>query len=217
MTTARIVLVDDHVLVRAGIRALLERLPDVEVVAEASSGLEALALVGVHRPDVLMIDIAMQGLNGLEVSSRVAKEFPGVKVVILSMHANEEYVMRAMASGAVGYLLKDAASVELDLALKAIASGSTYLSPIVSRRVIDTYVSRVGVGPTAEGLITPRQREILRLVAEGNSTKEIAFTLNLSPKTIETHRAQLMERLDIHDVAGLVKYAMRVGLIPPER
>jgi DNA-binding NarL/FixJ family response regulator len=137
-------------------------------------------------------------------------------VIILSMHANEEYVMQALRAGAAGYLLKDAASVELDLALRAAAVGQTYLSPAISRQVIDTYMSRVAGGETMASRLTPRQRQILQLIAEGECTKEIAFALSISVKTVETHRVQLMERLGIHDIAGLVKYAMRTGLIPVE-
>ena len=216
MKPLRIILADDHTLVRAGIRTLLETYPEVEVVGEADDGLEALALIEACKPDLLLVDIAMRRLNGLETASRAAKEFPRVKVVILSMHANEEYVMQALRAGAAGYLLKDSATVELGLALRAVGRGETYLSPAISHTVIDGYLGRVsGAGGNTAGPLTPRQREILRLVANGNSTKEIAFALNLSVKTVETHRAQLMRRLDIHDVAGLVKYAMRIGLIPP--
>jgi DNA-binding NarL/FixJ family response regulator len=215
MTPLRILLADDHTLVRAGIRALLAQLPGVEVVGEAGDGREALALVKAHRPDVLLMDIAMAGMSGLEAAAQVKKECPGVKVIMLSMHANEEYVMRALLVGATGYLLKDAASVELDLALKAAVAGQTYLSPAISRQVIVNYVTRIG-GVVPRDPLTPRQREVLQLVAEGKSTKEIAFALQISVKTVDTHRAQIMERLDIHDVPGLVKYAMRSGLIPPE-
>ena len=215
MTRLRILLADDHTLVRAGIRALLAQMPDIEIVGEAGDGREALALAKAYGPDVLLMDIAMTGLSGLEAAALVKKECPGVKVIILSMHANEEYVIQALRAGAVGYLLKDAASVELDLALKAAVAGQTYLSPAISRQVIVNYITRVGVIVPPDPL-TPRQREILQLVAEGKSTKEIAFALEISVKTVETHRAQIMERLDIHDVPGLVKYAMRTGLIPPE-
>ena len=214
MKRLRVLLADDHALVRAGIRALLEKMPDVEVVGEANDGLAALAGVKAHRPDVLLMDIAMAGMTGLHAAAQVKKDFPAVKVIILSMHSNEEYVMQAMRAGAAGYLLKDAATGELDVAIHAAVRGETYLSPAISSRVIEGYLSRVSGG--GAGPLTPRQREILRLVAQGQSTKEIAFALEISVKTVETHRAQVMERLDIHDVAGLVKYAMRVGLIPPE-
>ena len=213
----RILLADDHALVRAGIRALLEHIPGVEVVGEAADGIAALALIATSHPDVLLLDIAMRGLNGLDTAVRVATECPTVKVIILSMHANEEYVLQALRAGVAGYLLKDAAVAELDLALAAVGRGETYLSPVISRAVIDGYLARAaGSGGKAADPLTPRQRDVLTRVAQGHSTKEIAFTLHLSIKTVEAHRAQLMERLGIHDVAGLVKYAMRTGLIAKE-
>jgi len=216
MKPLRVVLADDHALVRAGIRSLLERIPGVEVVGEAETGIDALALIQNRQPDIALVDIAMRGLNGLEVAACVARDWPEVRVIILSMHANEEYVAQALRAGAVGYLLKDSATAELDLALEAACRGETYLSPAISRTVISGYLARLsGAGQGTASPLTPRQREILTLVANGKSTKEIAHTLNLSVKTVETHRAQLMERLNIHDVAGLVKYALHVGLIPP--
>ena len=159
----------------------------------------------------------MKELNGLEVAERITRDHPGVKTLILSMHANEEYVLRALRAGASGYMLKDSAITELKLAIEAVLSGKTYLSPTISRSVIDSYLHRTGSGKKAAlEQLTPRQREVLQLIAEGNSTKEIAASLNLSAKTVETHRAQLMERLDIYDVASLVRFAMREGLIQPE-
>ncbi len=219
MTPIRVVLADDHALVRAGIRALLENIEGVSVVAEASDGRAALRAVADHRPDVVLMDIAMAGLNGLEAAARLAREHPAVRVVMLSMHANEEYVLRALQAGAIGYLLKDADTAELELAVRAAARGEAYLSPAVSRHLIADYMRRVGQTPQpAESLsyslslLTPRQREVLQLIAEGRTTREIARLLNISVKTVETHRAQLMERLDIHDVASLVRYAIRAGL-----
>jgi len=214
MTPIRVLLADDHALVRAGIRSLLEQLPGVQVVGEVDSGEAALTSIAAVTTDLLLLDIAMKGPNGLETAARVAADFPQVKVIILSMHANEEYVMQALRSGAMGYLLKDSATLDLELAITAVARGETYLSPAISRTVIDGYLGRVsGTGALPADILTPRQREILTLLAEGQSTKEIAFTLSLSGKTIETHRAQLMRKLGIHDVPGLVKYAIRVGLI----
>ena len=213
MNTTRILLADDHALVRAGIRALLEKLPGVTIVGEANDGREALALIPQARPHVLLTDIAMQGVGGLALVAQVVRDLPEVKVLILSMHANVEYVIQALQSGAVGYLLKDAAATELGLALAALARGETYLSPAISRRVLDAYIARTSGGSTAAGPLTPRQRETLRLIAEGKNTKEIAHELGVSVKTVETHRAQLMERLGIHEVAGLVKYAIRTGII----
>jgi len=211
----RILLADDHALVRAGMRSLLQDLGDIEVVAEASDGAEALAAAERARPDVVLMDIAMKGMNGLEAAARLRERQPGVKIIILSMHTSEEYVLLALRAGAAAYLIKDSATSELELALKCVMRGDTYLSPAISRQVVDGYVQRVGAS-TGPDPLTPRQREVLKRIAEGRSTKEIAFELNLSVKTVETHRAQIMDRLSIRDVAGLVRYAMRVGLVPPE-
>jgi DNA-binding NarL/FixJ family response regulator len=213
MKPIRILLADDHALVRAGIRALVQNIEGVEVVAEAVDGREALTAIKKHQPDLVLMDISMAGLNGLEAASRVARDFPTVRVIILSAHANEEYVCQALRAGASGYLLKDAGTSELDLAIKAVARGETYLSPGVSKHVIADYLRRTGGESGALELLTPRQREILQLIAEGQTTKQIANTLHISVKTVETHRAQLMERLDIHDVAGLVRFAVRMGLV----
>jgi DNA-binding NarL/FixJ family response regulator len=216
MARIRVILVDDHVLLRAGIRALLQGLPDIDVVGEAGDGHGALALLRAQRPHIMCTDIRMSGMNGLELTARVHKEFPNVKVLILSMYSSEEYVWRALRAGAAGYLLKDSAPAELELAIRAVAGGETYLTPIVSKHVISNYIQRLGDQGNALDLLTPRQREILQLIAEGQSTKAIARTLKLAPKTVETHRAQLMDRLDIHDVAGLVRFAIRVGLVQVE-
>jgi DNA-binding NarL/FixJ family response regulator len=211
----RVLLADDHALVRAGLRKLLESLSGVEVVAEAGDGREALALVGSKNPDLVLLDITMPGLNGLEAAERIGREHPGTRVILLSMHASEEHVLRALRAGAAGYLPKDAALGELELAINAVRKGETYLSPAVSRHVSD-YVRRTGAETEPRESLTPRQREILQLIAEGQSTKRIAGTLGVSVKTVETHRSQLMEKLDIHDVAGLVRYAIRIGLISPD-
>jgi DNA-binding NarL/FixJ family response regulator len=215
MTPIRVLLVEDHALVRAGIRALLEQLPGVEVVAEASTGYDALHLIAQHLPLVVLMDIGMAGMNGLEVMVQVTQDFPDVRVIMLSMHAHEEFVLQALRGGAAGYLLKDAGTAELELAIRAIARGEIYLSPAVSRHVVGEYVRRVGSTPVGLDQLTPRQREILRLIAQGHTTKEIAQQLAISVKTVETHRAQLMERLDIYDVARLVRYAIRLGLVLP--
>lgn len=213
----RLLLADDHALVRAGLRELLQKIPGVEVAAEASNGRQALEVIQTHNPDLVLLDIGMKELNGLEVAERVTREHRGVKILILSMHANEEYVLRALRAGASGYMLKDSATTELQLAIEAVLAGKTYLSPNISRNVIDSYLHRTSSGKKAAlDQLTPRQREVLQLIAEGNSTKEIAASLNLSAKTVETHRAQLMERLDIYDVASLVRFAMREGLIQPD-
>jgi DNA-binding NarL/FixJ family response regulator len=213
MKPIRVLLADDHALVRAGFRALLQSLPDMEVVAEAGDGREALRLIDLHQPDVVLMDIGMPGLNGLEAAARIVEESPHIRVIILSMHATEEYVLRALRAGAVGYLLKDAGTAELELAVRAVVRDEMYLSPAVSKHVIAEYVQRVSSEPNSFEQLSPRHREILQLIAEGQTTKEIAQTLDLSVKTIETYRTQLMERLDIHDIAGLVRYAIRMGLI----
>ena len=213
MTPVRVLLADDHALVRAGIRALLQNLDGVTVVAETGNGAEVLEFARTHRPDVVLLDISMPGLGGLEVSAQLRDALPDVRVVMLSMHANEEYVLQALRAGAAGYMLKDSATAELELALKAVMQGETYLSPPISRQVVEGYVQRVGAEQTASDNLTPRQRQVLQLIAEGHSTKEIAHRLNLSVKTVETHRAQLMERLQIREIAGLVKYAIRHGLV----
>lgn len=212
----RVVLADDHTLVRAGLRKLLESMPEVEVVGEASDGLALLALVEELQPQLVLMDIAMPGLNGLEATARLVRARPDARVLILSMHQSEEYVRQALRNGAVGYMLKDAAPLELDLALRAVLRGETYLSPAVSRGVVSDYVQRLRDDDQPGNALTPRQREVLQLIAEGHSSKEIARRLDLSVKTVETHRSQLMKQLGIHEVAGLVRYAMRIGLISPD-
>jgi DNA-binding NarL/FixJ family response regulator len=216
MTPIRVLLADDHTLVRAGIRGLLQGLADVDVVGEAGDGQEALRLAESLRPDVVLLDVGMPGLNGLEVAGRIGALDASIRVVILSMHSSEEYVLRALRAGCAGYLLKASAVSELEVAVRAVARGETYLSPAVSKRVVDDYVSRTGGAADPLDALTPRQREVLQLAAEGLSSKEIAQRLGLSYRTVEAHRAQLMERVGVHDLAGLVRFAMRVGLITPE-
>lgn len=213
----RVLLADDHTLVRAGLRKLLESLPDIEVVGEAEDGLAMLTLIEKRHPNLVLMDIAMPGLNGLEAAARLTKTYPQIRVLILSMHQNEDYVRQALRNGAAGYLLKDAAPVELELALKAIFRGETYLSPAVSKGVVSNYVQRLRTEETPGEALTPRQREVLQLIAEGRSTKDIARRLDISIKTVETHRSQLMKQLDLHDIAGLVRYAIRTGLISSEK
>ena len=218
MRQVQVVLVEDHVLVRAGLCALLQGVPEIRIVGEASDGHEALDIIQECRPDVVLMDITMPGLNGLEVTARVTRELPDVRIIILSMHLNEEYVMEALRAGAKGYLLKDAAPAELVHAIKAVSEGETYLCEAVSKQMLRDFVKQLGERGSQStvpgmGRLTPRQREILRLIARGLTTKEIAEHLKISVKTVETHRAQLMERLDIHDVAGLVRYAIKTGLV----
>jgi DNA-binding NarL/FixJ family response regulator len=211
----RIILADDHALVRAGIRVLIESIPGVEVLGEAGNGNEALALIERTAPDIALLDMAMPELNGLGVTEAVTRRFPEVKVIILSMHQSAEFVLHALRAGADGYIVKDGASSELGAAIEAVARGESYLSPAVSRLVIASSLGRAEQTKTVQDL-TARQRQVLRLLVEGQTMKEIAFDLGVSIKTIEAHRAQLMERLKIHDIPGLVRYAMRTGLTPPE-
>ena len=209
----RVLLADDHKLVRAGFRAMLDSLGDVEIVGETGDGREALELIRQHRPDVALLDITMPSLTGLEVAARVANEMQNVRIIILSMHTTEDYIARAVRAGVSGYLLKNADPVELELALRAAVNGQMYMSPTVSKQLVDDYLRRMGSDAGPEEQLTARQREILQLIAEGKSTKDIAVTLDLSIKTVETHRKDLMDRLGIHDVAGLVRYAIRAGII----
>jgi DNA-binding NarL/FixJ family response regulator len=210
----RVVVADDHTLVRTGMRLLLETIPDVEVVGEAADGLEALRLIGELRPDCVLMDLAMPGLSGLEAVRRSADHFRRTRILVVSMHADEAYVHQALAAGASGYLLKGSDKAELELALRLVAQGQTYLSPAVSRTVIDAFQRHSSSpAPTALAALTSRQIEVLRLLAEGNSTKEIAARLELSAKTVEAHRGALMQRLNIHDIAGLVRLAVREGLV----
>ena len=212
----RIVLVDDHTLVRAGLRALLDDMPGQTVVAEAANGADGLAAVREHRPDLLITDLTMAGMNGLELTEKVTHDFPEIRVIVLSMYSSKEHVLRAMSAGASAYLLKDAAESDLGHALAAVARGTTYLSPGASRRMSELAGGGAGdADPLA--LLTARQREVLTLIAEGLGTKQIAQRLDISPKTVEVHRAELMDRLGIHDIAGLVRLALRVGLVSPDR
>jgi DNA-binding NarL/FixJ family response regulator len=209
----RVLLADDHTLVRAGIRALLELIADVDVIAECEDGRETLERIAKQRPDIALLDIGMPGLNGLEVAKRAAAESPRTRVVILSMYADPSYVIQALRAGVAGYLVKGAAVSELPLAIKSVMRGETYLTPKVSRSVVERFLNDQGDQSSPLEELTSRQREILQLIAEGRSTKEIAGILDVSGKTVETHRARMMDRLDIHDVPGLVRFAIRVGLV----
>jgi DNA-binding NarL/FixJ family response regulator len=217
MTRIRVLLADDHTLVRAGIRSLLENIAGVEVVGEAGEGREVLRLADALRPDLVVLDVGMPGLNGLEVAGHLASLDASIRVLILSMHSSEEYVLRALRTGCAGYLLKGSAVSELEIAVHAAARGDTYLSPAVSKQVVTEYARRMGGATDPLEALTTRQREILQLVAEGKTSKDIAERLGLSFKTVEGHRAQVMERLGVHDVAGLVRFAIRVGLVTVER
>ncbi len=214
--TIRVLLTEDHWLVRASLKSLLADFEGVEVIAEAGNGREALELVAKHRPTLVLMDISMPGLNGLEATRRITKDHPDVRVVVLSMHTSEDYVLQALRAGASGYVLKGSAPRELELAIEAVGRGEIFLSPQISRHVIDAFLNRTGDQTSSLEQLTPRQREILQLIAEGKSNKEIAQLLDASVKTIESHRASLMDRLDIHDLAGLVRYAIRHGLVSPD-
>jgi len=208
-----ILLADDHALLRAGLRVLLDAQPDMCVVAEAADGREALSLAADLHPDVVLLDVAMPGLNGLEALLRLKQIAPQARVIILSMHATEEYVVRALRNGALGYLLKDSAPAELLNAVRAAGRGERYLCSPLTAEVVEDYLRRTGEENSLFDRLTPREREILQLLAEGNSTQSIANTLGLSPKTVETHRANLMDKLNLYDVASLTRFAIRVGLV----
>ena len=223
MNSFTVLLVEDHTLVRAGLRTLVEGFEGFQVVAETGDGREAVRLARQWAPDIALIDISMPGLNGLDATTLILRETPETRVVILSMHTAENYVLEALRAGAVGYVAKDAAVDELERALRAVLKGERWLSPAVSRHLLDEYLRLVRNQPPAPeihsglGLLTARQREILQLIAEGRSTREIAERLSVSTKTVETHRNQIMERLNIYDIAGLTRFAIRVGLIDVER
>jgi DNA-binding NarL/FixJ family response regulator len=212
MSAIRVLLADDHELVCAGFRALLHELK-IQVVAEARDGGEALQLIALHKPHVVLMDIAMPTMNGLEATARVTHDFPAVRVIILSMHANAEYARRALRAGAAGYLLKNSTASELDFAINAAMRGESYLSPAVAKYITADY----GRGDAkSREYLTPRQLEILQLLAKGYTRRQIATRLIISAKTVDTYRAQLMEHLEIHDIAGLVRYAARMGLTVPD-
>lgn len=215
MDEVRTLLVEDHALVRTGLRLILENIPQVTVVGEAEDGAEGLRMVEEERPDLVLMDITLPVVNGLEATNRITESHPDVSVLIVSMHADEEYVTEALAAGAAGYLLKDGSRSELELAIRATSRGETYLSPRIAKQIVEDYVSHQPEGGALKRL-TPRQRQVLRLVAEGNSSKAISQELGISVKTVESHRTNLMKRLDIHDVTGLVRFAIRVGLISAE-
>ncbi len=217
----KVLLVDDHALVRAGMRALIQGFECFEVVGECGDGREALRLTRQLGPDIVVMDLSMPGLNGLEATARLNAEHPDVRVVVLSMHTAENYVLEALRAGASAYVIKDSAVEDLDRALSAVARGERYLSPAISQVVLLDYVRLLRGDPAGKATVaeplTSRQREVLQLIAEGFSTREIAERLSLSVKTVETHRAQIMDRLRIRDVAGLTRYAIRAGIIDTGR
>jgi DNA-binding NarL/FixJ family response regulator len=207
----RVLLAGSHALIRGGIRALLEKLPALQIVAEAIDGPEALRLIKQHQPDVALIESTISELNGFEVSAHVRKEYPGVQVVVLLTNAHEECRRQTMSCGAAGYLTMTASAAELALAIETVAKGKTHVSSSAPDLPADSAPCRDGCGTSIS--LTPRQRDVLKLLVEGNSTKQIGQLLNISVKTVETHRMLLTERLDIHDIPGLVRYAIKIGLI----
>jgi DNA-binding NarL/FixJ family response regulator len=216
-TPVRILLADNHPIVRAGIRAELEKIEGTQVLGEANDGREAIDLAASLQPDLVFMDITMPGLNGLEATERITKTSPGIKVVILSRHEDEEYYWGALRAGAAGYLLKKAAIAELNSALQRVMGGEIYLSREISSKLLKKFPSQqVAQAKSPLELLTGRQREILQLIAEGQTTKSIAQILKVSPKTVEYHRSKLMERLNIFDIPGLVRLALRTKLITQE-
>ena len=213
MRSIRIVLADDHHLVRAGLRALIERIPGLEVVGEAEDGRQVIQLAEKLHPDIVLMDIAMPEMNGLTAAMHLKTVSPNTRVIIVSMNSTVDSVLRAMRTGVAGYLLKNVSPSELELALQSVAKGQTYLCAAASKHVIDGYVHGVSKEGDALERLTPRQREVLQLVAEGCTTKEIAGKLHIAAKTVETHRTQLMRQLQIRDLAGLVRFAVQSGLI----
>ena len=215
--TIRVLLADDHNIVREGLRSLLEKDPEIEVVAMADNGRTAVQLAGELKPDVAVLDIAMPEMNGIEATRRISRDDPEIKVLALSMHSARRFVTEALSAGAKGYLLKDCAAEELVRAIRTVAGNETYLSPKVAGLIVKDYLKHSpDSAPSVESCLTYREREILQLIAEGESTKEIAFKIGVSIMTVETHRQQIMKKLNLHSVAELTRYAIREGLTPLE-
>jgi DNA-binding NarL/FixJ family response regulator len=213
--TIRVLLVDDHKIVREGLRSILEKQPDIEVIAMGDNGRMALQLAGELRPDVAVIDIAMPEMNGIEAIRRISGENPGIRSLALSMHSAKRFVVEALAAGAKGYILKDCAAEDLVRAIRVVAGNETYLSPKITGLIVKDYVKRRPDSQSSNGsLLSNREREVLQLISEGQSTKEIAFDLGVSGKTVETHRQQIMRKLNLHNVAELTRYAIREGITP---
>src|SRR6516225_8932916 len=215
MRKIRILLADDHQLMRSGVRLMLEREPDLAVVGEASDGREAVSLTKSLKPEVVVMDIGMPNLNGIEAAQQMTEEDPDLAIVMVSMHSDESYVLRALKAGARGYLLKDSAEADLIKAVHAVAGGKSFFSPAVSKVLLDDYVRKLRRSGTEDAydLLTPREREVLQLIAEGKSNKDIANLLNLSVYTVESHRANLMEKLNVRGLPELILYAVRKGII----
>lgn len=215
MNKIRVLLVEDYTIVRKGLRSLLSKEEGIEVVGEAGNGREAVDKVQQLLPDIVLMDIGMQHLNGLEATRQIKRRFPDTKVLILTVYTNEEYIFQTLIAGASGYVVKKAAPEELVSAIKAVYQGESYLSPTISRKVVDDYIRRAETMVVQDSYerLTEREREVLQLIAEGNTNREIAELLHVSVKTVETHRAHLMDKLGIFSTAGLTRYAIRKGVI----
>lgn len=207
----RILLADDHLMFRQGLKTLIER-ESLDVVAEASDGHESIRLAKEHHPDVAVLDLSMPLLNGLDAAREITQASPKTRTILLTMHTEDQYVTEALRAGIRGYVLKTQATSDLVQAIREVFRGSVYLSPGVSRAVVEAYLSKTELSSDS---LTPRERQVLQLVAEGKTTKEVAVVLGVSVKTAESHRTRLMEKLDIHETASLVRYAVRIGLIQP--
>lgn len=218
MSRTTIVLADDHPVVRQGLRALLEAEPGFHIVGEAEDGVAAAQLVERLKPDVLLVDVMMPGLNGLEVTRQVRQRFPYTRVIVLSMHANEAYVLEALRHGAAGYVLKESSTAELVQAVRTVVAGRRHLSPPLSERAIEAYAQKAAPSPLdIYETLTTREREVLQMAAEGRRNGEIAARLAISPRTAETHRTHLMRKLGLHNQADLIRYALRRGIVPLEK
>lgn len=215
MSAVRILLADDHTMVRQGLRKVLEQRPEWEVVGEASNGREAVQLAEQYCPDIAIMDVAMPLLNGIEATRQITRRVPGTRVLVLSMHADEAYVMQILQAGAAGYLLKDSADVDLMQAVAAVVMGKSFFSPAIARVMLDDYVRQTAERGVMDryALLSEREREVFQLIAEGRTNKEIAALLAVSPSTVETHRAHVMEKLDLHSASEITLYAVRRGVI----
>jgi len=214
MKKIRLLIAEDHTIVRQGLSALLRSEPDIEVIGEASDGLEAVETANRLIPDIVLMDVGMRNLNGLDATRKIKKLFPQMKVLVLTMYDNEECIFQILKAGASGYLIKDSAMTDLVSAIRAVHQGDSYLSPSISKKVIEEYIRRAELGEkkSVDDLLSDREREILQLIAEGHSIPHIASSLCISKKTVEAHKTHIMEKLNIHDKVGLIKYAIRMGM-----
>jgi two-component system response regulator NreC len=215
MGQIRILLADDHTIIRSGLRLLLEQQPDFKVVAEAADGREAVKLVSIHHPEIAVLDIGMPQLNGIEATQQIVSREPRTQVVILSMHSDEGYVLRALKAGARAYILKNSADADLIRAVRSVFEGKSFFSPVISKMLLEDYIRQIRDKDVEDSydLLTPREREILQLLAEGRTNKEVATILKLSLYTVETHRGNILEKLNLHGVPELILYAVRKGII----